>query len=196
MGFGKYIRKGLGIAGKSIMSYANNMTGGLAGKVLDKSTDLVSKHAGLIGKVANTVGQHFLSEDTRNKISNYADKALKYIPEGNIKSALSKVNNIAQGRDVNYVPPKKNKSKSGPTSSTSSATPKAYSINKENPSSVKNVVKTITKAVPKAGVIPSITKTVSKAISEIPKSDNTPSSIPSATIKTEPVRNVARRRRV
>ena len=104
MGFGKYIRSGVGLLGKTAMNYANGLTGGLAGQVLDKATDLVDKHSGLIGKVAKTVGNSFLNENTRNKISSFTDKAMKYIPEGKIKTALSKVNNIAQGRDANYTP--------------------------------------------------------------------------------------------
>ena len=109
MGFGKYIRSGIGLLGKTAMNYANGLTGGLAGKVLNTATDLADKHSGLIGKVAKTVGEHFLDEKTRNKISSYTDKAMKYIPEGKIKTALSKINNVAQGRDVHYTPPKKNK---------------------------------------------------------------------------------------
>ena len=104
MGFGKYIRSGVGLLGKTAMNYANGLTGGLAGQVLDKATDLVDKHSGLIGKVAKTVGNSFLNENTRNKISSFTDKAMKYIPEGKIKTALSKVNNVAQGRDANYTP--------------------------------------------------------------------------------------------
>ena len=104
MGFGKYIRSGVGLLGKTAMNYANGLTGGLAGQVLDKATDLVSNNAGLIGKVAKTVGNSFLNENTRNKISSFTDKAMKYIPEGKIKTALSKVNNVAQGRDANYTP--------------------------------------------------------------------------------------------
>ena len=109
MGIGKYIRSGVGLLGKTAMNYANGLTGGLAGQVLNKATDLADKHSGLIGKVAKTVGNHFLDEKTRNKISSYTDKAMKYIPEGKIKTALSKINNVAQGRDVNYTQPKKNK---------------------------------------------------------------------------------------
>ena len=104
MGIGKYIRSGVGLLGKTAMNYANGLTGGLAGQVLDKATDLVSNHAGLIGKVAKTVGNNFLNENTRNAISSFTDKAMKYIPEGKIKTALSKVNNAAQGRDSNYTP--------------------------------------------------------------------------------------------
>ena len=104
MGIGKYIRSGVGLLGKTAMNYANGLTGGLAGQVLNKATDLVDKHSGLIGKVAKTVGNNFLNENTRNAISSFTDKAMKYIPEGKIKTALSIVNNVAQGRDANYTP--------------------------------------------------------------------------------------------
>ena len=104
MGIGKYIRSGVGLLGKTAMNYANGLTGGIAGQVLDKATDLVSNNAGLIGKVARNVGKSFLDENTRNAISSFTDKAMKYIPEGKIKTALSKVNNVAQGRDANYSP--------------------------------------------------------------------------------------------
>ena len=104
MGFRKYIRNGIGLAGKAAMGYLNSASGGLAGQVLDRATNFVDKHSGVIGKVAKSVGKNFLDDETRNKMSNYADRALKYIPEGKIRTALSKINNVAQGRDANYKP--------------------------------------------------------------------------------------------
>ena len=65
MGFGKFIRKGVGLLGKAGMQYADSLTGGLASKVVNKTTDIVNQHAGLIGKVASTVGKHFLTDDQR-----------------------------------------------------------------------------------------------------------------------------------
>ena len=91
MGFLKsLVKKGIGLAGKHLMNTANNMTGGLAGKILDKGVSIANKHSGLIGKTLNTIGKNIFSDETRNKMSNLADKALKYIPSGKIKDTLTK----------------------------------------------------------------------------------------------------------
>ena len=84
------------------MNFANSATGGLAGKVVNTAIDGVNKHAGIIGKVAQGIGRKLLSDKTSEKISNFADTAIKYIPKGNVRTALEKVNNAAQGRNVNY----------------------------------------------------------------------------------------------
>ena len=102
MGFLKsLVKKGIGLAGKHLMNTANNMTGGLAGKILDKGVSIANKHSGLIGKTLNTIGKNIFSDETRNKMSNIADKALKYIPSGKIKDTLTKINDAAQGRQNN-----------------------------------------------------------------------------------------------
>lgn len=95
MGFLKsIIKKGIGIAGKTVGNYLNSVTGGLAGKV----GDLIHKNAGLLGKVAGGLGRSILSDNARNFLSKAADKALEYIPSGKVKDTLSKMNDAAQGR--------------------------------------------------------------------------------------------------
>ena len=94
----KFIKTGIGLAGKHLMNFANSATGGLAGKVVNSAIDGINKHAGVIGKVAQGIGRKLLSDKTRDRISNIADTAIKYIPKGNVRTALEKVNNAAQGR--------------------------------------------------------------------------------------------------
>ena len=107
MGFIKnFVKTGLGLAGKHLMNWANTATGGLAGKLVNTVVDGANKHAGIIGKVASSIGQKLLSDETRNKISKFTDKALEYIPEGSVKTALTKINNAAQGRPVDDKPMK------------------------------------------------------------------------------------------
>ena len=99
MGFLKsWFKKGVGLVGKHLMDTANSFTGGLAGKILDKGVSIANKHSGLIGKTLNAIGKDVFSDETRKKMSNFADKALKYIPDGKIKDTLSKINDAAQGR--------------------------------------------------------------------------------------------------
>lgn len=100
--FKKFIKTGIGLASKHLMNFANSATGGLAGKIVNTAVDGVNKHAGIIGKVAQGIGRKLLSDKTREKISNLADTAIKYIPKGNVRTALEKVNNAAQGRNENY----------------------------------------------------------------------------------------------
>lgn len=96
--FKNFVRQGLGLAGKHLMNAANAATGGLAGKLVNGAIDGATKNAGVIGKVASQLGKRFLSDKTRNWLSKTADKALDYLPDGNVKTALSKINNAAQGR--------------------------------------------------------------------------------------------------
>ena len=100
--FKKFIKTGIGLASKHLMNFANSATGGLAGKIVNTAVYGVNKHAGIIGKVAQGIGRKLLSDKTREKISNLADTAIKYIPKGNVRTALEKVNNAAQGRNENY----------------------------------------------------------------------------------------------
>lgn len=97
----KFIKTGVGLATKHLMNFANNHTGGLAGKLVNTAIDGVNKHAGIIGKVAQGIGRNLLSDDARKKLSNFADSAIKYIPKGSVRTALEKVNNAAQGRPNN-----------------------------------------------------------------------------------------------
>ena len=94
----KFIKTGVGLATKHLMNFANNNTGGLAGKLVDSAINGVNKHAGIIGKVAQGIGRKVLSDETREKLSNFADSAIKYIPKGSVRTALEKVNNAAQWR--------------------------------------------------------------------------------------------------
>ena len=103
MGFFKLLVKGaLAHGADALMNVANTATGGLAGKVSNTIISGAKNNAGLIGKVAGGIGKHVLSKSTRNKLSNIADKAIKYIPNGEVRTALTKINNVAQGRNENY----------------------------------------------------------------------------------------------
>lgn len=103
MGFKSWIRKGIGLAGKHAMNFLNGATGGLAGTIVDKVTDVMNNNGGIIGKVAGKLGRKFLSQKTRDRLSKFADKALDYLPDSKIKSALTKINDAAQGK--NQSPP-------------------------------------------------------------------------------------------
>ena len=94
------IKGGIGLGGKVLMGAADNFTGGLASKLLNTTTSGLTKHSGLIGKVARGLGENFLSENARGKLANIADTALKYVPEGNVKTALSSINKSAKGESI------------------------------------------------------------------------------------------------
>ena len=98
MGFKNWIRQGIGLAGKHLMNYANSATGGIAGKIFDSGVEHLNKHSGLIGKGLNMVGKKLLSDENRNKLTNFVDKALDYIPQGKVKDTLTKINDAAQGK--------------------------------------------------------------------------------------------------
>ena len=68
-----------------------SFTGGLASRLLDATRSGLTKHSGLIGKVAKSLG-----ENARGKIVNISDKVLKYVPEGNVKIALTSINKSAK----------------------------------------------------------------------------------------------------
>ena len=94
------IKGGVGLGGKLLMGAADSFTGGLASKILDASAGGLTKHAGVIGSVARGLGESYLSDKTRNRLANLADTALKYVPEGNVKTALSSINKSAKGDSV------------------------------------------------------------------------------------------------
>ena len=94
------IKGGVGLGGKLLMGAADSFSGGLASKLLDASAGGLTKHAGVIGSVARGLGESFLSDSTRNKIANIADTALKYVPDGKVKTALSSINKSAKGESV------------------------------------------------------------------------------------------------
>lgn len=100
--WGDLAREGIGIGGKLLMGAADGVTGGLASKLLGSATRYTRKHAGIIGKVASGIGHKLLGDKTRKTLSNIADSAIKFIPEGDVKSALTRINNSAQGRPGNY----------------------------------------------------------------------------------------------
>lgn len=103
MGFmKKFIKTGIGLVGKHLMNFADSATGGIASRLVNSAVDGVNKNAGIIGKVVRGAGKKLFNDKTRDTISNIADTALKYLPKGNIRTALEKVNNAAQGRNDNY----------------------------------------------------------------------------------------------
>ena len=103
MGFKSWIKQGIGLAGKHLMNAANAYTGGLAGKIFNKGLEHVDKQSGVIGSGLKWIGNKILSDENRQKLSNIADKVLDYIPDGKVKNTLSKINDAAQGRDVNSI---------------------------------------------------------------------------------------------
>ena len=95
---------------KSLMGAADAATGGLASKLSNTLISGADSHAGLIGKVASGVGKALFSDKARNAMSNIANKAIDYLPSGNVKTALSKINNAAQGKSGTYAPSNSNPS--------------------------------------------------------------------------------------
>lgn len=69
--------------------------GGIATKYLG---GIIHRNADTIGKAAGGIGRKYLSSTTRNNLSNIADTAIKYMPNGTIKDTLRTINNNAQGR--------------------------------------------------------------------------------------------------
>ncbi len=100
MGFGKFLRNGVGLLGKTALGVADAYSGGLASKVAKGSVNFLDRNAGTIGKVARTLGKNFLNDETRNKIYNYTRTAIKYMPEGKVRTALNKISQAAQGKKI------------------------------------------------------------------------------------------------
>ena len=98
----------MGLAGKLLGGVANHYTGGLVGK----AANLIKEHSGLIGKVTGGIGRAIVPDKVRNALSTVADAALKLVPEGEVKSTLSKINDAAQGRERNLSNTKTNQYKS------------------------------------------------------------------------------------
>ena len=84
-----------GLTGKALGGIANFYTGGLAGKV----GNFIKDHSGIIGKVAGDIGRYVVPGKVRNAISSITDSALELVPEGEVKTTLSKINDAAQGRN-------------------------------------------------------------------------------------------------
>lgn len=98
MGFKSWIRTGIGLAGKHAMNFLNGATGGLAGMIANKVTNDLDNNSGLIGKVVGHLGRKYLSQKTRDRLSRFADKALEYLPDSKVKTALSNINDAAQNK--------------------------------------------------------------------------------------------------
>lgn len=115
--FKKLIKQGIGIAGKQLMNQANAWTGGLAGKAINSMISGANNNAGLIGSVANKLGNKFLTSGARQMLSGAADTAIRYMPKGTVRDALMKINDSAQGRttDVNKLSTTTKPQKAGPT---------------------------------------------------------------------------------
>ena len=106
------VKKGVGLAGKYVLNTANAYTGGLAGKILNDSTNWLNKGKTIseVGSELNSLGHWLLNDKGRQGLSNLADKALTIMPNGKIKNILSKINDVAQGRPL---PPKRPRKKKG-----------------------------------------------------------------------------------
>lgn len=108
MGFMKhFIRDGIGIAGKTLMNAADVYSGGLASKLTDKGLNAIQKNSGIIGKVAGGIGRFVLSDSFRDKMSNAANQAIKYLPNGKVKDTLKSLNDSAQNKFNSIVQPKR-----------------------------------------------------------------------------------------
>ena len=98
--FNNMIRSGIGLAGKTLMRAADGMSGGLAGRLLNRTLDYAKSHSGVIGKVAGDVGRRYLSDTVRDKLSNAANKAIEYIPSGKVKDTLKRINEATQNKPL------------------------------------------------------------------------------------------------
>lgn len=96
----KIVKTGVGLAGNWAKGALNAATGGTAGVLGNKVLSAAHKHSGVLGKVIGGVGRAILNDNTRNALSSAADTALKFIPGGKVKDTLSRINNVAQGRDI------------------------------------------------------------------------------------------------
>ena len=111
MGFTDWIKQGVGLAGKHLINSVNSASGGLIGKLVNDGIDYANKNAGIIGKGLRIMGKNYLSDGVRNTLSNLTDKALEHMPDGNVKDTLTKLNNIAQGRNKRHGLTKRSKYK-------------------------------------------------------------------------------------
>ena len=74
-----FIRDGIGIAGKALMTAADSASGGLASKVMNRGLGIAAKNSGVIGKVAGGIGRNFLSAIIRSRMASMADNTLKIL---------------------------------------------------------------------------------------------------------------------
>ena len=98
--FGNLVRSGIGIAGKTLMTAANTASGGIAGRLLNRTLNYAKNNAGVIGKVAGNFGCNMLSDSVRNRLSNAATKAIEYIPSGKVKDTLKRINEATQNKPL------------------------------------------------------------------------------------------------
>jgi hypothetical protein len=90
------LSKALKLGGNLVSAGLNHVTGGAAGVLGNKALDFANKHSGVIGKVIGGIGRAALSDETRSKISNFAEKAIDVLPKGRIKSTLSSINSSSR----------------------------------------------------------------------------------------------------
>ena len=98
--FNNMIRRGVGLAGKTLMRAADGMSGGIASRLLNRTLDYAKSHSCVIGKVAGDVGRRYLSDTVRSKLSNAATKAIDYIPSGKVKDTLKRINQATQNKPL------------------------------------------------------------------------------------------------
>lgn len=89
------------------MNAADVYSGGLASKLTDKGLNAIQKNSGIIGKVAGGIGRSVLSDSFRDKMSNAANQAIKYLPNGKVKDTLKSLNDSAQNKFNSIVQPKR-----------------------------------------------------------------------------------------
>ena len=97
MGFQDWVKEGIGLGGKYLFDEANRRYDGIGSKVLKNSVKYGNDYGGLIGGVLNWAGNKYLSDAKRSNLSNVANKVLDYIPDGDVKNTLTKINNATQG---------------------------------------------------------------------------------------------------
>ena len=97
MGFQDWVKEGIGLGGKYLFDEANRRYDGIGSKVLKNSVKYGNHYGGLIGGVLNWAGNKYLSDAKRSNLSNVANKVLDYIPDGDVKNTLTKINNATQG---------------------------------------------------------------------------------------------------
>lgn len=93
-----FIRDGIGLDGKTLMTAVDMHTGRLASKLLNNRIDVVKNNSEFIGKVARGIGRSVLSDSIREKMSNATTKAIDFLPSGNVKDTLKSINEAAQGK--------------------------------------------------------------------------------------------------
>ena len=98
----KLIKGNIGLVSKYLVKAADAFTGGLASNAVNATIKGLNEHAGLIGDLLQKFGTKKFTPNTRNKLSNFVDKALLYIPKSDVRTALEKINNVAQGRPEDF----------------------------------------------------------------------------------------------